>query len=413
MRISTFIIALFCLLALVTAASAETTAKDLYDYHGFRYTTVKVKMLTPEEFMIMPWGWTPDDPQALKDIRDCGFNVAGFVAPEHVNAVKKAGLKCFVDDPVVSTVVTDTNMSDAEIEKRVSSMTAKFKSNPTVFGYYVMDEPSPPLFANLGRWAAAIHKASPSANVYINMLPGWGPQHEQDYLGAFVNAAHPAYISYDNYSLLDDGSVGLGFYMNLEAVRNVSLKNNIPFWNIILGNSHFRYAEVTQGGLYLQAYATLAYGGKGISYFTYFSPLIGNYRNAAIDQFLQKSPTWDMIRRVNMQIHELGPTYLKLKSINVFHTQNVPQFCSGMDSSKLMSEVSGGDFLVGEFLGPNNTPFIMIVNKDISKSHSFGIRFKEQGTVMMTNPYTGETKPFGGENGWLAPGDGMLLSLKK
>jgi hypothetical protein len=191
------------------------------------------------------------------------------------------------------------------------------------------------------------------------------------------------------------------------------MRHGIRFWNIVLANSHFHYADVTQGGLNLQVYATLAYGGRGISYFTYFAPLVGNYRNAAVDQFLHKTPTWDMLRLINLQIHQLAPTYLKLKSVNVFHNQDVPEGCNGVDSSKLLAEIAGGNFLVGEFEGQDGTPFVLVVNKDIRSSTGFHVKFKTEGTIMMTSPYTGETTPFGGENGWLAPGSGVLLSVKK
>ena len=410
---NTSVMMIAVLLCVLGAASAEMDSQAKYSYHGFRYKSASVNYVAPEDFLIMPWGWTPGDEQAMKDIKECGFNIAGFVAPEHVKVARKVGLKCIVDDPRMSTLVTDAKLTDEEIAKRVQEVVAKFKDDPTVFGYYVMDEPSAPLFPNLARWADAIRKADPNAVPYINLLPGWGTEYEEGYVEQLIKVIRPTHISYDNYSLHDDGSVGQGIYMNLESVRKVSLKHGIPFWNIILANSHFHYADVTQGGLNLQVYATLAYGGRGISYFTYFAPLIGNYRNAAVDQFLNKTPTWDMLRLINLQIHQLAPTYLKLKSVNVFHNQDVPQGCSGPESSKYLSEVGGGSFLVGEFEGPNGVPFVMIVNKDIHKSTSFHAKFKDQGTVMMTNPYTGETAPFGGENGWLAPGSGVLLSLAK
>lgn len=417
MQSTILLAAIAAAMALTITVSADQAAKDKYAYHSFRYDRPEVKTLAPEDFLIMPWGWTPGDAQALKDIKDCGFNMAGFVAPEHVKLVQKAGLKCFVDDPTVSPFVTDENMTDAEIEKRVNAMTAKFKDNPAVYGYYVKDEPIALQFANLTRWSKAIRKADPNATPYINLLPigaqGPGSKDYDDYLEQFAKVNKAAYISYDHYTLLDDGWSSPSLYRNLEAVRKVSLKHRIPFWNIVLANSHFRYAEVTQGGLNLQVYATLAYGGRGISYFTYFAPLAGNYRNAAVDQYLHKTPTWDMLRLINSQINTLGPTYLKLRSVNAFHNQDVPQDCRGLDSSKYVAEITGGNFLVGEFIGPDNTPFVIIVNKDIHKSTGFGLKFKEQGTVMMTSPYTGETTPFGGENGFLSPGGGIMLSLKK
>lgn len=404
------------ILGVAASVSADKETQNKYAHHGFRYKEAKVNEVAPEDFLIMPWGWTPGNEQALRDIKDCGFNIAGFVVPEHVKLCEKVGLKCIVDDPQISRFVTDTKMTNAEITKRVEDGVSKFRGNKTVYGYYIMDEPTAPLFPNLARWADAVHKADPSANAYINLLPigaqGPGSKDYEDYLEQFVKVIRPTHISYDHYTLYDDGSYNPSLFRNLEALRTVSQRHHIPFWNIVLANSHFHYVEVTQGGLNLQVYATLAYGARGISYFTYFAPLVGNYRNAAVDQFLHKTPTWDMLRLINLQIHQLAPTYLKLSSVNVFHSPDVEGF-SKMDSSKYLAEVSGGNFLVGEFEGPNGTPFVLVVNKDIHKSTGFHVKFKDSGTVMMTSPWTGETTPFGGENGWLSPGSGVLLSLQR
>lgn len=416
MRMTILFTILAAIVALVTAASADQVSKDLYIRHNFRYTRPEIKMLTPEEFMILPWGWTPGDAQILKEIKDCGFNMAGFVTPEYVDAVRKAGLKCFVSDPNVSPLYTDGKMSDAEIKKRVGAMTAKFRDNPSVYGYYMIDEPSALLFPALGRWADAIRKAHPGSTPYINLLPigTWpGSKDYDDYLDQFVKQTHSTYVCYDHYTLMNDGSVRPSLYQNLEVMREFSLKHRIPFWNIVLSNTHLQYAEVTQGGLNLQVFATLAYGGRGISYFTYFAPIGDNIRNAPLDQFLNRTPTWDMIRLINLQIHKLGPTYLKLKSVNVFHNQDVPEGCRGMDSSKHLSEVSGGNFLIGEFVGPDNEPFVYIVNKDIRNSTGFHVKFKKEGGVVQTSSFTGEFYQWGAEDSELSPGCGALLSLKK
>jgi hypothetical protein len=53
-------------------------------------------MLKPEAFAVLPWGWTPGDRDALAGIRECGFNLAGFVRPEHLDLVREAGLSCGV-----------------------------------------------------------------------------------------------------------------------------------------------------------------------------------------------------------------------------------------------------------------------------------------------------------------------------
>jgi hypothetical protein len=44
-------------------------------------------------FPIMPWNSPPNDPAVLKKIRECGFTLAGFVAPSALDACAAAGLR--------------------------------------------------------------------------------------------------------------------------------------------------------------------------------------------------------------------------------------------------------------------------------------------------------------------------------
>lgn len=386
---------------------------------GTATAATEVKMLKPSEFTILPWGTTGGDLETFQTIKDCGFNLAGFVWPDKIELVKQAGLQCLVIESSTHVGDAEVALDQAEIDKRVEALVKKVGDNPAVYGYYLRDEPSAGAFPGLGRWAAAFAKFAPDALPYINLLPNYanagqlGTPTYEEYLESFVQAVKPKFLSYDHYALMDDGSLRGGYFQNLEAVRKAALKHNLPFWNIVLSNAHFNYAEPTPAGFRFQAYTTLAYGARGISYFTYFAPHVGNYRLAPIDQFGHKTPTWDMLREVNLRIHKLGPVYLTLKSINVFHHPDVPEGCSGIATSKLLKSVDGASLLVGEFEGPNGEPYVMIVNKDLHKSTPFGLQFKDAGQVTRVSAYTGSTDPWGGEDCWLAAGQGMLLGLKK
>ena len=140
-------------------------------------------------------------------------------------------------------------------------------------------------------------------------------------------------------------------------------------------------------------------------------PKSGNYRLAAVDQFGNKTPTWDMLRNVNLQLHQLGPVYIGLKSLHVFHYPNVPPDCAGFETSRLVAQLSGDDLVVGEFENPRGRPYVMVVNKSLHHSTSFAIQFKQAGAVHLINAYTGQAEPWAGEHVWLAAGQGMLLGL--
>ena len=160
--------------------------------------------------------------------------------------------------------------------------------------------------------------------------------------------------------------------------------------------------------------AALAYGGRGIAYFTYFAPKVGNYRAAPIDQFGHESPAWSHLQQVNLQVAKLAPTLLQLTSDDVYHVGTVPEGAHGPPVDSLVENLNKGDFLVGEFTHADGTRYVMVMNKDSTKSHKCVPRFRTPPTsLQMVSPYTGELVEFAGEQAWLAPGQGMLLRLSR
>ena len=210
----------------------------------------------------------------------------------------------------------------------------------------------------------------------------------ENYLRRFVESVHPPFISWDNYSVLE-GEMNDRFYTNLELVRRQSLESKIPFWNIILANSHFNYMEPTDATFRLQAYSTLAYGARGIEYFTYFAPQGDNFRLAAIDQFGNRTATWDMLRRINFEIRALAPTMIRLHSTGVYHSSDVPPQGHPLSECHLVQRVTVSTsglrhpkpcrFLLGEFEDAQGRPYLMLVNKDLQQSFHYRAPLEARG----------------------------------
>lgn len=267
--------------------------------------------------------------------------------------------------------------------------------------------------------ASAIRDSAPDKWPYINLFPDYadnsqlGTSGYEDYLERFIATCHPKIVSYDNYSLMDDGSLRNNYWTNLEAVRNACKKHGIEFWNIVLAVAHFNYREPNAADLRFEAYTSLAYGARGLAYFTYFAPAVGNYRGAAIDQFGNETPTWHNLQNVNLQLQKLGSALLQLESEDVYHIGDVPSGCKGAPTNSLVSAIPGGAFLVGEFSHKDGSRYVLIVNKDVVKSHPCSPQFrKAPRRLQHVSPYSGTLTPFEGEYVWLAPGQGVLLKLE-
>lgn len=366
-------------------------------------------------FPIMPWNHAPNDPAVLKRIKDCGFTLAGFASPATLDNCEKAGLKAIVSD-ARSAGYDWANVDESKARKNIESLVAEVGKHPAVFGYNLRDEPPAGWFPGLNKVASVIHELAPGKWPYINLFPDYaenwqlGATNYEEYLERFIQTCKPKIISYDNYSIMEGGSLRANYWTNLEAVRKAARKHDIVFWNIVLSAAHFNYREPSAADLRFQAYTTLAYGGRGIAYFTYFAPKVGNYRAAPVDQFGNETPTWTHMQNVNLQIQKLGPTLLELSTDEVYHIGKVPRGCHPPPTNSLVSTVGGDDFLVGDFTHRDGSRYVMVVNKDLKGSRPCWPQFrKSPKRVRHVSAYTGALTPYEGEYIWLAPGQGVLV----
>ncbi|MCL4401718.1 MAG: hypothetical protein M1436_03505, partial [Acidobacteria bacterium] len=208
---------------------------------------------------------------------------------------------------------------------------------------------------------------------------------------------------------------------NMEIIRRMAMEAGVPFWNCILANECFNFMQPSDATFNIQVFSTLAYGGRGIQYFTYFTPAVGNYRMGAVDQFGNRTPTWEKLRLINNKIHALAPVLLKLKSTGVYHWPEPPAEGHGLSESRLVESVAfrqstknptPGRYLIGEFQDGRGRPYLMLVNKNLSQSYSFEIRLKDKSKKLIyISPYSGQEQPFGGELDWIAPGAGVLFRI--
>lgn len=395
---------------------------------GLQQAACQVPPIAPKDFAVMAWGSSPSDSDQLRDMKEAGLNISGFCNVEDLEKVRAAGLTCFMRYEWSNAHTSPNIPADSEIREHFNQLKARIANNPAVLGFFLRDEPSADVMPELGKLAAALREAMPEKWPYVNLFPyrvspeRLGARDYDSYVRMLVNTIGQPFLSYDNYSLVN-GEMLDSFYTNLEIIRRLSLETKTRFWNCILANSHFNYMEPSDATFNLQVYSTMAYGGRGIQYFTYFAPTIGNYRLAAVDQFGNRTPTWDMLRRINNQIHALAPTLIRLHSTGVYHYPNVPEQGLPLSASRLIEGVEttqryvlppvAGRILVGEFEDGARRPYFLIVNKDLKNSFQFRVRLKQDGRKLVRiSPYSGKEEPFGREMDWLAPGAGILFRVE-
>jgi hypothetical protein len=370
-----------------------------------------------EFFPIMPWNHAPNDLAVLQKIRDCGFTVAGFAQVKTLKTCEKVGLKAIVSDPRVGGY--DWRKVDAgKARSNVASLVNEVGRNPAVYGYYLRDEPPAGFFPGLENVASAVREFAPGKWPYMNLFPNYAENWQlettgyAEYIEKFIATCHPTQLSFDHYPLLEGGGMRGNYWENLEAVATAARKHKLSFWSIALSVGGLSYRAPSAVDIRWEVYSSLLYGARGIAYFTYFAPPVGNYHDAPIDQFGNPTETWDHVRNINNQILKLAPTLLKLTSDDVYHFGTLPSGCHGPGEKSLVTAIDA-NFVVGDFTHADGSRYVMVMNKNMTSSLPCWPQFRNPPKALkLISAYSGTAVTHDGEQIWVGPGQGILLKLE-
>ena len=133
-------------------------------------------------------------------------------------------------------------------------------------GLHLFDEPSVARLPLVAKAVAMANDAYADALSYVNLFPGFGAGYEQ----AARDIDSPV-LSFDRYPILASGE-DLGYFDNWAQVRAAALKHGRDPWIYIQSVGYANHAIPTKADLLWQISISLAYGCKGIQYFTYWTP---------------------------------------------------------------------------------------------------------------------------------------------
>jgi hypothetical protein len=267
----------------------------------------------------------------------------------------------------------------ADRKKALDEMVRDYKDHPALLGYFIADEPGAGAFGGLGEVVAYLKKIDPEHPGYINLLPTWaralGPE-KANYLGAptyeeyvrqFVQKVKPAWLCYDNYGMLKHGDRG-DFHENLETVRKVAREANVPFWNIVLCTQHGDFRVLTEPELRFEAMQTLAFGARGLVWFTYWSPqgvdTSTKWTHAMIDEHGNRTEHYEMIRAINADVLAISRELKNAKNVGLVQRVKGKSAVTG----EAPLTIDGGDVSVGVFSTADGKRLALVANRDYKAS---------------------------------------------
>jgi hypothetical protein len=371
-------------------------------------------------FPLMAWDYA-DDQATFEAMRDAGITSVAFVPIKALDLCHEATLQAIVYDERLSGARYHGPFDGDAVVRNLPEILKEVGDHPAVLGYHLRDEPSPEQFADLAKGVAAVRELAPGKWPYVNLLPGDGVAYNK-YIEDFITTCNPTELSYDRYTTHVKDEFGPVFWANLAQMRQEALKYKLPFWNVVLTATHWNYRELTETDYRMEIFGSLVYGAKGLGFYKFMScslpileaPDLGNFRNAPLDQFGEKTPAWHWLRNINRQVHHLAPVLLKLESNDVYHIGGaIPEFNHGPNETSLVKNVPNGEFVVGDFThGENGKRYVMVVNRSMTQSTACVPEFSTPPSkVNYISPITGKSEPYLAWAYYLAPGQGVLLEL--
>jgi hypothetical protein len=306
---------------------------------------------------------------------------------EKLDVANKNGIKGIFGHGLISPA----SLHDPIKRKELDELIDKAKRNRALEAYYIADEPSAKQFSDYAELVDYLHKKDPSRLAYINLLPTYASEIQLGvsadssnstkvkyprqlhgiglnnktvlaylkHLRQFVSTVKPDLISYDHYHLFKNGD-SQQYFLNLALISQVARESNLPFMNIIQAGRYIKdWRLPTAKEVRFQVYTTLAYGGRGISYFTYWGSEAdeGIYRNGKPSLLAQS------VADLNAEIHNMSPTLMSLESQGVYHTKSLPLGGEEMSKNSPVKVLSNGEFVVGMFGKGKKTSAFMIANR--------------------------------------------------
>ena len=371
----------------------------------------------PDRFPIMTYNQHLDDSKKTQEwyqgIADCGFTVVGFCDNvAQLNRAKAAGLKAFVVDANLATQPWDQS-DPAKIEAAIDQAVATFGSDEATLGFYLWDEPKASQFKGLSLAVSRLRETAPRLTEFVCMLPNYAELDTsyREFLTQYVETVSPAVLSYNFYGTMEGGKLRDGYWSNLNDVQFVSANAGIPFWTTVLSCPHFNFRELSDADIRFQVFSAIVYGAKGIAYYLYTTPTIGNYRLGPIDTDGTKTETWYKVKRVNRVLNAWGPTLLKLHLKGAYHLdKNEPP--SGEPSNLILTNPGSNEIVVGEFEHEDGGTYLIILNKNLSQSAGLYPVWSKKPFKIERLREDATWVAFSGEDIWLAPGQAALLRIK-
>lgn len=331
-----------------------------------------VKNVNPFDFLTMRnSGFT----HCFIDLQDTALNERALAFADTV------GLGLYLTDPAIERFKKGTDTTLYIID----SLTTIYNSFSSFSGYFLSNKPGLNDLAPLAILTDYLTSRFPTHNYIINAYPEYATSAEldtavyTDYLSALSEKLRPKFLSFEHFSIVDD-DIRPEYFSNLEAARQNTIKHNVPFWAYALLVAFDDHPVVAHSHVRFQLYSGLAYGAKGVQYYSFRPPKNNSYEYGDALLSVEGDPTDALAftRLINSEIEKLGPTLMRLTSTGVYFSNPVPPHGRAFTPGLPIIKIDSPSILAGFFVDEFGHRYVLFVNTDFSYGKRARIHFSEE-----------------------------------
>ena len=273
--------------------------------------------------------WQADE-KMIEEQADMGLTLVTVATMDELSWCQKYDIKGILCNPAYHRFLRDPE--SPELQQTLRKDLAEFGQCPALYGIQIADEPGKNDMPGFEKMLAAVNELKPGLLSYCCLFPDYSTsaQHGFGNYEAYINAYIDLFkkygsapVCYDNYANKDVKIPGseqqAAFLRNLETIRRLTLDQKVPFWVTVLSASHDYFPDPGEADINFAVFASLAYGAKGIGYFTTNSHPAFAFQGGPFDVLKEKTPLWRAIRDCNYRVRMLGGYLNQLRSTGVFY----------------------------------------------------------------------------------------------
>ena len=371
------------------------------------------------------------------ELAGAGFNTAiggNGVGNERANrlalaACEQYGLRLVLADAELSKAIqgTATTANRADITRRLKEIYSGiqgrpgFGGRPGLAGIFLYDEPGKTRFANLRFARQEVENIfGPDELPYVNAWPSYAavsalqaPSYT-DYLDAYMNgegSESSPFLSFDHYPLLAEERMTPDFFYNHAVIRRYAQTFGVPSWGFVQSMGFTggkvgieRRRPPDEAEIFWQINVALAYGVKGIQYFTYWTPEDPNLQTGGALITLDGDTTvrYDYATRANEFLRKVGKILLPLplgsSSVTHFGEKRLPRGAKPFKGyPSYVKAASGSAAILGLFKESDSSTgrYLLVVNRSPNKAATTRLTIPGTiGSVERFDPTASETGRF-------------------